>query len=161
MSRLILPPLDTPIKILSDGTRCEPGDTRTDHVAVLIPSANLLIHPHSLANAAGDELPNWQACSDRCSELRALGASNWELAPLEVWERYVIDRTRFRPTVDQNLYPGIKPGWHWTSTGCAWEKKDAAGLSASAWYVLALNGYVGDSRRNGSGFALAVRRAGQ
>jgi hypothetical protein len=161
MSKLILPPLDTPIKVLADGSRCEAGDTRTDHVAVLIPSANLLIHPVSLGDADGDALPSWQASVDRCSTLRLFDADDWQLAPTEVWERYIIDRSRAKPAVDSNLYPGIEPDWHWTSSDCAWQKKDGAGLSASAWYVSAVLGGVYGDHRGYNGFALAVRRAGQ
>jgi hypothetical protein len=48
----------------------------------------------------------------------------------------------------------VKSRWHWTSTPAAWS-------SASAWCVGFYYGYVGDFHRNGSGFALAVRRVGQ
>lgn len=150
-----------PVKILADGTFCEPGDLRTDHVAVWLPAAGIVVHPVSLGTANGKELPNLDACIAACRELRVLDYSDWQLARREDWN-HILDLTRHAPALDPNLYPGIKPEWHWTATGCAWADKDAAGRSASAWHVSAYDGSVGGYfLRSLSGFALAVRRVGQ
>jgi hypothetical protein len=144
-----------PIKILADGTHCAPGDARTDHVAVLFPDGTM-IHPTTLATPKGDALENHQACIDACAALRVLGHEDWQLASRQDWERYVLDLSCYDPAVNTSLFPGIKSGWsgwHWTSTPTAWS-------SSAAWYVGAAGNFVGN-HRSVSGFALAVRRAGQ
>jgi hypothetical protein len=145
-----------PIKIIADGTHCAAGDPRTDHVAVLLPDIGLMIHPVSLGN--GNQ--PWSSCDALCRDLRVLGHADWQLASREHWN-HILDLTRHSPAVDTSLYPGIKPGWHWTSTPCAWSSKDAAGVSAAAWYVDTHGGSVFSSHRDDYGFALAVRRVGQ
>lgn len=145
--------LADPIKVLADGTRCAPGDTRTDHVAVLLPAAGIMLHPVSLGTSDGDPLQNHAACEAACRDLRVLGHSDWRLASREDWN-HILDLTRHDPAVDPNLYPGIKPHWHWTSTAAAWS-------ASSAWGVGADGGNVCDFHRDGGGFALAVRRVGQ
>jgi hypothetical protein len=147
-----------PIKVLADGTQLEPGSDRTDHVAVLFQDSGLMIHTASLGDAK--ELPNWDACGAACSALRVLGHDDWKLASRQHWERHMLDLDRYNPAVDPSLFPGIKPGWHWTSTGCAWNR-DAAGVSPDAWLVRAGLGLVLCNPRGGAGFALAVRRVGQ
>lgn len=149
-----------PIKILADGTFCKPEDQRTDHVGVLHPLSGIIVHPYSLGLPNGDPFPDWDAAFAACRDLRIFGLDGWELATRFDWNP-VIDPTQFNPAVDTNLYPGIKPRWHWTNSDCAWQDKDAAGRSASAWSVFASFGSVYDFRRVNSGFALAVRRVGQ
>ncbi|MGN6520853.1 MAG: Lcl domain-containing protein [Dokdonella sp.] len=143
-----------PIKVLADGTHCAPGDTRTDHVAVLLPAAGIMVHPVSLGAGGDDPLQNHAACEGACRDLRVLGHSDWQLASREDWN-HILDLTRHDPAVDPNLYPGIKPRWHWTSTAAAWS-------ASSAWFVLAGGGGVDYGPRDSDvGFALAVRRVGQ
>ena len=152
--------LNAPIKILADHTFCKAGDRRTDHAGVLLPLTGVIVYPHSLADANGNELRNHDARVDACRKLRVLGFDDWELALREDWNA-IIDTRFFNPAVDPNLYPGIKPGWHGTNSDCAWGEKDAAGRSASAWVVSAYGGVAYGSPRGVSGFALAVRRVGQ
>lgn len=142
-----------PIKILADGTFLKPGNTRTDHVAVLLPEVGILVHTKSLTNADGTSLKNWDTCVAACANLQLLGLNGWELASRDDWNA-VLDLTHHDPAVDTSLFPGIKSAWHWTST-------PAAGSASSAWLVGAGNGYVGALNRSSGGFALAVRRVGQ
>lgn len=145
-----LPPLEVPLKVFADGTEAPASDPRTDHVALLYRDAGFMLHPVSLGDGSDSQV----VCEARCRDLRVLGHADWQLAPVEVWERYVIDRTRADLAVDPNLFPGIKPGWHWTATA-------AAGRSPSAWSVCAYAGSVTGYPRYLTGFALAVRRVGQ
>jgi hypothetical protein len=149
------------VKVFADGSEAPANDPRTDHQAVWFPDRGVMIHPVSLGVTPDEPLRNYDACAARCRDLRVLGYGDWQLALLEEWEAFVIDRRFESPAVDPTLYPGILPRWHLTSTDCAWSEKDTAGLSASAWLVLASYGYVLSLRRNDDGFALAVRRAGQ
>lgn len=142
-----------PVKILGNGTQCAASDPRTDHVAVLLPAAGIMVHPVSLAAPDGSQLENHEACVAACQSLRTLGHDDWELASRGDWN-HIIDITRCDPAVDTSLFPGIKPHWHWTSS-------PVAGRSASAWYVYASSGGVYSYPRDNSGFALAVRRVGQ
>lgn len=151
--------INVPIKILAEGKFCKPGDRRIDHVGVLLPLTGIIVHPYSLTDENGHWLRNHDARVAACRDLRVLGLQ-WELALREDWNA-VIDTRFYNPAVDPNLYPGIKPEWHGTSSDCEWSKKDAAGRSASAWYVNADGGYVSGNPRYGSGFALAVARVGQ
>lgn len=159
MQSFELATLNTPTKILADGTFCKPGDRRTDHVGVLLPLTGIIVHPVSLGLPNGNPFPNWDACDAACRNLQVLGL-RWELSTREDWNP-IIDAMRYNPAVDTNLYPGIKPRWHWMNSDCAWEKKAAAGRSASAWLVYAFNGHVYYDHRYNSGFALAVSRVGQ
>ncbi|WP_372380268.1 DUF1566 domain-containing protein [Xanthomonas sp. NCPPB 1062] len=65
-----------------------------------------------------------------------------------------MDLTRHAPAIDTDAFPGFPSEWFWTSDLCAWS-------SASAWSVHFDYGDVGSYGRDGLGFALAVRRAGQ
>lgn len=150
----------SPLKILADGTFLKPGDQRTDHAGVLLPAAGIIVHPHSLGLPNGNPLKNHDACVAACRDLRVLGFDDWELARREDWN-HVLDLTRCDPAVDKNLFPGIKPRWHWTATECAWGDRDASGRSPCAWGVLASLGFVYGYHRGYDGFALAVRRVGQ
>jgi len=150
-----------PIKVLADGTHIPASDPRTDHVAVLWPDGTYVL-AGSLMTGEGNAFANWDAADSACSSLRVLGRT-WQLAELDEWERYVIDRKRIAPALDTNLYPRIETSdWHWTATGLAKRADDtAAGRSASAWLVVAYGGVVNDGHRHLGGFALAVCRVGQ
>lgn len=146
------------IKIGPNGEQL-PADA-TDHVAVHLLDQALIVHPYSLGSPNGEPLRNWQACVEACAALRVLGYDDWELATRPDWN-HILDLKRFNPAVDTNLYPGIKPRWHWTASHAAWEMKDAAGRSASTCSVSAGGGLVYYFHRSSRGFALAVRRVGQ
>ena len=66
----------------------------------------------------------------------------------------LVDISRFGPAIDTAAFPDIKGGWFWSSDLCAWS-------SASAWFVSFYSGDVSYLLRDGSGFALAVRRVGK
>ena len=139
-------------KVLPDGTRVSSGDTRTDHVAVIDHATGLMWAVKSIGDSDGD--PMSQAdCEKACGELRLLGHDDWRL-PTRAELAALVDDTRHEPSIDTNLFPGVLPRWHWTSTAAAWS-------SASAWGVYFGDGNVDSLHRDLSGFALAVRRAGQ
>ncbi|OCK46181.1 hypothetical protein BA766_15695 [Stenotrophomonas maltophilia] len=139
-------------KLFADGTSAAGTDPRTDHVAVIDHSTGLMWAVKSIGDSDGD--PMSQAdCEKACSELRLLGHDDWRL-PTRAELAALVDETRHDPAIDTALFPGVLPRWHWTSTAAAWS-------SASAWFVSFSYGGVYDSPRDSSGFALAVRRAGQ
>ncbi len=146
------------IKILADGTQVPMTDPRTDHVAVLDTARNLLIHPHSIGvggkRAPAEKLPAAVA------KLDVLGGG-WRMASREEAES-ILDLSCFDPALDPNLFPGIKPDWHVTSTPAAWAPASAAWAPASAaWFVDFGYGYVSGINLDLEGWALAVRPAGQ
>ncbi|HEL7612276.1 TPA: DUF1566 domain-containing protein [Stenotrophomonas maltophilia] len=139
-------------KLFADGTNAAGSDPRTDHVAVIDHATGLMWAVESIGDSDGD--PMSQAdCEKACSELRLLGFDDWRL-PIRTELAALVDDTRHEPAIDTSLFPSVLPRWHWTSTPCAWS-------SASAWFVLFGHGYVSSYHRDYSGFALAVRRAGQ
>ena len=144
--------LDGHTKVLADGTRVSAEDTRTDHVAIIDHATGLMWAVKSTGDSDGDPMSHAD-CEKACGELRLLDHDDWRL-PTRAELAALVDDTRHEPSIDTNLFPGVLPRWHWTSTAGAWS-------SASAWSVDFDFGLVGGSRRNGDGFALAVRRAGQ
>ncbi|MDV9041002.1 DUF1566 domain-containing protein [Stenotrophomonas sp. RAC2] len=139
-------------KLFADGNSAAGTDPRTDHVALIDHSTGLMWAVKSIGDNDGD--PMSQAdCEKACSELRLLGHDDWR-PPTRAELSALVDETRHEPAIDTALFPGVLSRWHWTSTPCAWS-------SASAWGVYFGDGYVGYLHRDGSGFALAVRRAGQ
>ncbi|PZU17570.1 MAG: hypothetical protein DI589_25910 [Shinella sp.] len=141
-------------KVLADGTRLPAGSSLTNHVAVLDHSTGLMWSVESLGSKDdADDGITQEACEARCRELTLLGVNDWRL-PTRAELAVLVDDTRHEPAIDTSLFPRVKPRWHWTSTPCAWS-------SASAWSVLFGYGNVHLNHRLSSGFALAVRRAGQ
>jgi len=141
-------------KVLADGTHLPAGSDRTDHVAVIDHSTGLMWSVESLGSKEdADDGITQEACEARCRELTLLGANDWRL-PTRAELAALVEDTRHEPAIDASLFPRVKPHWHWTSTPCAWS-------SASAWGVHFGYGGIYGSRRGNSGFALAVRRAGQ
>ena len=141
-------------KVFADGTLGEAEDARTDHVAVIDHTTNLMWSIESLGDPdAADDGITQEHCIERCRESRLLGFDNWEL-PTRIQLAGLVDDTRHEPAIDTSFFPRVKPRWHWTSTPCAWS-------SASAWFVNFSYGDVYGSRRSYDGFALAVRRVGQ
>ncbi|RLK56276.1 uncharacterized protein DUF1566 [Stenotrophomonas rhizophila] len=142
-------------KVFANGSQAENGSidfNRTDHVAIIDHATGLMWAVKSIGDSDGD--PMSQAdCEKACGELRLLGHDDWRL-PTRAELAGLVDDTRHEPSIDTNLFPGVLPRWHWTSTAAAWS-------SASAWVVGFSGGYVYSSHRDGSGFVLAVRRAGQ
>ncbi|MGY6086072.1 Lcl C-terminal domain-containing protein [Stenotrophomonas sp. SM006] len=139
-------------KLFADGASAAGSDPRTDHVAVIDHATGLMWAVKSIGDSDGD--PMSQADCDRaCRELRLLGHDDWRL-PTRIELAALVDDTRHEPAIDTSLFPGALPRWHWTSTPCAWS-------SASAWSVGFNLGSASTSHRSSSGFALAVRRAGQ
>lgn len=139
------------LKVLADGSQVPADDPRTDHVAVLDTTRNLLIHPHSIG-INGKPAPLAKLLT-ALVHLDVLGGG-WQLATREEAES-ILDLSRFDPAVDPNLFPGIKPRGHITATPAAWAPARAA------WWVGFGNGGVGGDVTFGDGFALAVRPAGQ
>jgi len=151
-------PLQTPVateqylKVLADGTRVPSSDPRTDHVAVLDITRNLLILAHSIG-INGEAASDARDLKPVVEALDILGGG-WRIADLDE-AASIIRRDRYNPAVDQSLFPGIKPSWHVTSTPAAWAPARAC------WWVYFNYGSVRYYDVDGSGFALAVRPAGQ
>ena len=141
-------------KVLANGAHVDGADPRTDHVAVIDHGRGLMFAVESLGNPDdADDGISHDHCVERCKELRLLGYDDWRL-PTRAELAGLIDDTRHDPAIDTNLFPRVKPRWHWTSTAAAWS-------SASAWVVYFVLGYVNYGRRSGDGFALAVRSIGK
>jgi hypothetical protein len=81
------------------------------------------------------------------------GYSDWHLPTREELVT-LVDDTRHDPAIDTDAFPGVTGGWYWTSTPTAWS-------ASVAWFVDFGHGGVYYGRRDGKGFALAVRRPGQ
>ena len=146
--------LDSHTKVLADGTHVAGTDPRTDHIAVIDHASGLMWAVESLGDAKDADSGISQAdCEKRCAELRLLGFDDWRL-PTRTELAALTDDTRHEPAIDAALFPRVKPRWHWTSTAAAWS-------ASSAWNVYFYGGSVYYFPRNYSGFALAVRRAGQ
>ncbi len=153
---------DQILKILADGTQVPSSDPRTDHSVVLFPDGTMFTAhsfgpgPDSDADEDAEEPPfdSQQDAEAGAPAFKLLGYDDWRLPTIEEYERYVINRKFHNPATDPNLFPGVKPDWHWSSTPAAWS-------SASAWVVHFGSGSVSGSLRNDDGFALAVRRVGQ
>ena len=141
------------LKVLADGSQVPASDPRTDHVAVLDTTRNLLIHPHSIG-VNGEPAPLAKLLT-ALVHLDVLGGG-WKLATREEAES-ILDLSRFNPAVDPNLFPGIKPRGHITATPAAWAPV------STAWWVNLFSGDVDVSVTDAvnDSFALAVRPAGQ
>ncbi len=145
----------THTKLFADGTKATNVSidfNRTDHVAIIDHATGLMWAVKSIGDRDGDPMSQ-SDCEKACGELRLLGHDDWRL-PTRAELASLVDDTRHEPSIDTNLFPGVLPRWHWTSTAAAWS-------SASAWYVDFDSGVVSDYSRDDLGFALAVRRAGQ
>ncbi|ASK91845.1 MULTISPECIES: Lcl C-terminal domain-containing protein [Xanthomonas] len=88
-----------------------------------------------------------------CAGLQLGGHHDWRL-PTRQELLSLVDLTRHAPAIDTDAFPNFPSQWFWTSDLCAWSP-------ASAWGVYFGSGDVYDLPRDGGGFALAVRRAGQ
>ncbi len=138
-------------KVLADGTQVPMTDQRTDHVAVLDTTRNLLLYPQSIG--VNGKRARQEKLKEAVAGLDVLGG-NWRMADVNE-AASIIRRDRHDPAVDTNLFPGIKPGWHATSTPAAWAPASAA------WFVYFYDGGVVDGNLGSEGWALAVRPAGQ
>ena len=105
------------------------------------------------AKPLSDKYITHQAATDAATGCRAGGHEDWGL-PSRQQLLSLVDLSRHSPAIDTDAFPEFPSRWFWTSDLCAWS-------SASAWGVNFSNGNVSHSRRSFSGFALAVRRAGQ
>lgn len=152
--------LPRPQKILADGSHVDATNPRTDHVAVLFADGWMVaVAP---LTSDGNAFTNHQAAEEGAGRLDLLSYDDWQLAPLEVWERHVLNRQRHNPAVHIDLFPNVRTDdWYWTGNTCVWSVDESTGVAASAWSVDTDGGFVYSLLRNGSGFALAARRAGQ
>ena len=94
-----------------------------------------------------------QQALDACAALDHAGHTDWAL-PTRQQQLSLVDLSRHNPAIDTDAFPDFPSSWFWTSDLTAWS-------SASAWLVFFGGGGVGYDHRYLSGFALAVRRAGQ
>jgi hypothetical protein len=148
--------LGGPVKILADGSQLTASDPRTDHVALLFLDG-WMVQVATLSDG-GLAFSGQHEATNAARADRLLGFTDWQLAPLQVWEAHVLDRSRDRPAVNPMLFPGIQSSWHWTSSACAWSKDSDTGIAACAWLVSASYGSVNGIYRSLDGFALAARR---
>lgn len=139
-------------KILADGTALPLGSDRTDHVAVIDHATGLMWSVNSMGDLVDAPVPQAD-CENACRELRLLGHDDWRL-PSRSELATLVNDTCHEPAIDTNLFPGVLPSLHRTSTASAWS-------SAAAWSVDFNGGHVVSYPRISLGFALAVRRAGQ
>ena len=139
-------------KVLADGTRVSASDPRTDHVAVLDTRLNLEFLVNSIG-INGKTARDVRDLKPVVEQLDILGGG-WRIADVDE-AASIIRRDRYNPAVDQNLFPGIQPAWHVTSTPAAWAPARAA------WWVGFYLGGVYGLGTDLDGFALAVRPAGQ
>ena len=124
----------------------------TDHVAVLLPALGLMF----TRRPVNDEGKSQDALEKACAQYSCAGFSDWRMPEVDELQ-LIIDRTRHAPALDPAFFD-VPLDWLWTSSECAWQKKDASGRSPCAWYVLASGGGVYYDHRSDDGFALAVRR---
>ncbi len=134
-------------KIAADGS--ELPDTATDHVAVLLPDYGLTFTATSIV----DSDVSHAECEAAAKALDLLGHTDWDLPTIEEYQ-LLIDRSRYSPAINTDFFRDIQDDWYWSKTPAAWSP-------ASAWSVYFSYGYVSYYPRDFSGFALAVRRAGQ
>ena len=148
------------IKVGADGSHYPPGDIRTDHVAAIDVATGRMYCVTSLGKSdeAPDETMTQKQCIQRCKSLRLLGFKDWSLASRNE-AAWIIDDTHRAPAVDPDIFPGIQPNGHWTSTALI--NRDGTASASVAWYVGFLSGLVSYLHRDSNGFALAVRRSGQ
>ncbi|RFF51696.1 DUF1566 domain-containing protein [Xanthomonas campestris] len=135
------------IKIGADGAQL-PADA-AEWVAVFLPAHGLTFTATSVVDS---DVPHAD-CEATCKALTLAGHSDWDLPTIEELQ-LLVDRTRYSPAIDTEFFHDIQDDWYWSKTAAAWS-------SASAWSVNFNDGGVGYDHRNGNGFALAVRRAGQ
>jgi hypothetical protein len=149
------------VKVRPDGTLVLEGEECSDFMAILFPDTGWMVAVATQTDN-GKAFDSQQAAEEAMRKLDLLGHDDWQLAPLEVWERHVLNRKRHNPAVHVDLFPNLRTDdWYWTADTCVWSVDESTGVAASAWYVYAGYGNVDDYRRNYSGFALAARRAGQ
>ncbi|XNX69797.1 DUF1566 domain-containing protein [Stenotrophomonas maltophilia] len=124
-------------------------DDSIDHVAVFLPDYGLTF---TATNIVDSDVPHAE-CEASAKALNLLGHTDWDLPTIEEYQ-LLIDRSRYSPAINTDFFRDIQNDWYWSKTPAAWS-------SASAWYVDFYYGGVDNLPRNGNGFALAVRRAGQ
>ncbi len=134
-------------KIAADGS--ELPDSATDHVAVLLPDYGLTFTATSIVDS---DVPHAK-CEAAAKALDRLGHTDWDLPTIEELQ-LLIDRSRYSPAINTDFFKDIESDWYWSKTPAAWS-------SASACSVYFSYGLVNSLPRHASGFALAVRRAGQ
>ncbi|WP_053517485.1 DUF1566 domain-containing protein [Stenotrophomonas maltophilia] len=105
------------------------------------------------ARPVTDEPVTHRGAINACGSCRIGGHSDWAL-PSRQELLSLVDLSRYSPAIDTDAFPDFPADWFWTADLCAWS-------SASAWSVYFGYGYVSYGPRGLSGFALAVRRAGQ
>lgn len=134
------------IKISSTGEQLADDASAWD--AVLLPDHGLMFTAtHVAADVPHDD------CVAACTAATVAGFSDWTLPDIDQLS-LVIDRTRRDPAINVDYFRDIASDWYWSTT-------PVAGSAASAWYVGFNYGLVYYYHRGLSGFALAVRRAGQ
>ncbi|UQA69579.1 DUF1566 domain-containing protein [Stenotrophomonas maltophilia] len=139
-----------PIKFKKIGAdRNQLPDDSNDHVAVFLPDYGLTF---TATNIVDSDVPHTE-CEAAAKALDLLGHTDWDLPTIEEYQ-LLIDRSRYSPAINTDFFKDIQNDWYWSKTPAAWS-------SASAWLVDFSYGYVYGYRRDSSGFALAVRRAGQ
>lgn len=100
----------------------------------------------------GDKLHDTQQAAEKAAAKLALLGGGWRLPSIDELCT-LIDLAVHDPAIDIDAFPFVEADWYWSSTEAAWS-------SASAWGVYFDYGGVGSGGRGGSGYALAVRRAG-
>jgi hypothetical protein len=90
---------------------------------------------------------------DAAEKAVAAFGKGWRIPTVDELQT-IIDRTRYSPAINTDIFPDTHNDWYWTATPCAWDKASAV------WIVSFDNGDVYDLRRNNYAYVRAVR-AGQ
>ena len=135
------------IKIGENGEQLP--DDAAQHAAVLLPDHGLMFTARVINS---EEQPQTEL-EEACTKVSCAGFTDWTMPEIEELE-LVVDRSRYEPAINPAFFPDMPIDWLWSKTPAAWS-------SYAAWYVDADYGYVYYRHRSSSGFALAVRRAGQ
>jgi len=87
--------------------------------------------------------------TDAVKQLDVGGFTNWRL-PNDHELLSLVDRSRYRPAIDTEVFPNTENDWYWTNTLCAWD-------SSCAWVVYFDNGYADYDHRSDGACVRAVR----
>ena len=86
--------------------------------------------------------------SDAEQAVAELG-EGWRLPTVDELQ-LIVDRTKYRPAANTDIFPDTKNDWYWTSSECAWN-------SEARWVVYFNVGFVNDYLQNYYACVRAVR----
>lgn len=87
-----------------------------------------------------------------CEKAVAALGEGWRI-PTADEQLTIVDRTRYSPAINSDVFPDTHNDWYWTSTECAWD-------TSAVWVVNFNDGLVYSYHRDDGACVRAVR-AGQ